>query len=88
MGNIDDLHQPKNQGEPCGDEKKHHAEGEAIERLDDPENHRSPLPRYNPYCRFSTLLYSDDEGCHSREGGNPVIKTGFRIESGMTFYVK
>jgi len=35
-----------------------------------------------------TLLYTEKEGCHSREGGNPVEKTGFRIKSGMTFSVK
>jgi hypothetical protein len=35
-----------------------------------------------------TLLYNDNDGCHSRESGNPVEKTGFRIKSGMTFSVR
>jgi len=35
-----------------------------------------------------TLLYNDNESCHSRESGNPVEKTGFRIRSGMTLCVK
>jgi hypothetical protein len=35
-----------------------------------------------------TLLCDDNQGCHSRESGNPVEKTGFRIKSGMTFPVK
>jgi hypothetical protein len=35
-----------------------------------------------------TLLYNDNEGCHSRESGNPVKKTGFLIKSGMAFSVK
>jgi hypothetical protein len=35
-----------------------------------------------------TLLYNDSKGCHSRESGNPDEKAGFRIKSGMTFFVK
>jgi hypothetical protein len=32
-----------------------------------------------------THLYNNNEGCHSRESGNPGENTGFRIKSGMTF---
>jgi len=33
-----------------------------------------------------TLFYN--AGCHSRESGNPIKKTRFRIKSGMTLSVK
>jgi hypothetical protein len=41
MSDIDDFHQPKNQAETGSDEKKHHAEGKTVERLNDPESHSS-----------------------------------------------
>jgi hypothetical protein len=39
MGNIDNFHQPKNECKSSSDEKKHHAEGQTIEGLDNPEGH-------------------------------------------------
>ena len=46
---------------------------------------KSKTKRTKPNVLDLTLLYNENESCHSRESGNPVEKTGFRIKSGMTF---
>jgi hypothetical protein len=39
MGDIDDFHQAEYQSKTGRNEKKQHAEGKCVERLDNPESH-------------------------------------------------